>query len=297
MPLSTGCTNLDNLTDGGIPERRVSGIFSQPNLGKSFFSTQLALNAISQGKKVLYLCSKSEYDSRKIAEILKHRFGVEKVPEYKQVKNLASLGRLFGSDITIDYSKDKVSVYIRDLPKRDSKHRTIKYDWTYENFQDYDLVILDSFSELLKLDILVSQLQDLPARSSIETYLFGKFTDACEDFGSTFFLVHHISQSPIGPIRITRPFGGPILMYLSKYLIEMDNPGKKLWTKYGAEARRVRLFRWVGKPRTDWIGLVLKENEGFYGLDDDTLDLQDDEEELTETEEEKKEPSVEVVIE
>lgn len=268
------CTDvkvLDELTDGGFPERRVSGVFGLPNIGKSLLLNQVAMKAISKGKSVLYVLTPSEYDSLNISKIFFKRFNTDKLPDTYNIQNAMDFGRMFDMDISIDRSKDKTSVQIRDL-----KRRKNTAEFSYKDFENYDLVIVDSFSEMLKLSI-VMELQNLGARSTIETQLFGKMTECMNDCKTTFILVHHASQNPMVIFDSQTPFGGPVLMYLSKYLLLIKGPTSDQFTKYGRNAKRVQRYRWTGKMLSDFVPVLVKENYGYVDVEENVASLVDEE--------------------
>jgi len=286
MVFSTDMESLDNLLFGGFPEGRVSGIFSLPNIGKSLLSMQIAMKAISEGRNCLYLTSPSEYDSEKISKIFFNRYNTDKMPDFLKVKDCVELGKLFYIDLNIDDSKKKTEVIFTDIKRKDQKKVSEELGFGRKNFSNYDLIIIDSFSELVKLSIQ-SAVQNLSARSLIETKLFAAFVDVMEEFNNTFILVHHSSANPMqfgGEVQ--RPYGGPVLMYLSKYLIMLKGPDAKLYKEFGKEAgsltRRIQRYRWTGSLPSGFMGVQIKENWGYIDLPDwKSRNLENDEDENT----------------
>jgi len=267
MGFSTDAESLDNLLFGGFPEKRVSGIFASPNTGKSLLSMQVAMKAISEGKECLYITSPSEYDSNKISEIFFKRFNTEKTPDFLKVKNCVDLGKLFYLDLDISDEKKKTEVIISDIKKKDQKKLSEEIGFKKSDFGKYDLVVIDSFSELVKLSIQ-SAVQNLAARSIVETRLFAAFVETMEEFDTTFILVHHSSVNPLAFADIHKPYGGPVLMYLSKYLLLLKGPDKKLRDDVGPMGRRVQRYRWTGSLPSEFLGLEIKENWGYVDLPD-----------------------------
>ena len=271
MAFSTDMKNIDDTLFGGFPEGRISGIFAVPNTGKSLLANQVVMKAMSEDKRCLILTSPSEYDSYKISEIFLERYGLTKdnLPDYKKVLNMTSLGSLFGLDVVIDKTKDKTSVQIRDKKmKRKKKDEEPIKEWGIKDFEPYDLIVIDSFSELIKLSI-VMELQNLGARSSLETQMFGAMTDCMERSDTTFILIHHASVNPIGWGDAQYPFGGPVLMYLSKYLILMKKADKPLYEKYGKMGRRIQRYRWTGSIESEFEQIVIKKDWGLVDAETD----------------------------
>lgn len=271
MVFSTDMPNIDDMLFGGFPEGRVSGIFAVPNTGKSLLANQVAMKAISEGKKCLFLMSPSEYDSRKISEIFLERYGLTEkdLPDYKKILNMTNLGSLFGLDIIVDKTGNKTSVQIREKKaKRKKKGEEPVKEWRMKDFEPYDLIIIDSFSELIKLSI-VMEVQNLGARSSMETQIFGAMTECMEKYNTTFILVHHASVNPMAIADAQSPFGGPVLLYLSKYLVLMKKANKPLYDKFGKLGRRIQRYRWTGSIESEFEPMVIKKDYGLIDAEDE----------------------------
>jgi len=263
---ATDVKTIDELIFGGFPEQRVSGIFALPNTGKSLLATQVMMNAIHDGKKCLHITTPSEYDSDKIAKIFLDRFKVDKIPDYCKVLNSQAFGAMLNIYIDLDKSKDKISIQIRDMKSKEIKERKTNGEWTREDLSKYDLIVLDSFSEMIKLT-MVMEPQNLGARSIIETQLFGAMTECMEEYGNTFILTHHASVNPIAFADKQNPFGGPVLMYLSKYLILLKKADKPLFDKVGMRGRRVQRYRWTGSMESEFKPVMIKEDYGYADLE------------------------------
>lgn len=219
MVFSTDVRALDNIIEGGFPDNRISGVFAFPNLGKSLLCNQVAMKAASEGKKCLFLLTPSEFDSNRITNIFKDRYEVdEKNLTFLKIISGELFASLFNLNMIINNSTNKTSVVIREKERWRKDERPI--DWKISNFQDYDLVVVDSFSELIKMT-LVLDIQNFGARSAIETQLFSAMSRTIEDYNTTFLLVHHTSKNPMARVDSQNPFGGAVLMYLSKYLLLM----------------------------------------------------------------------------
>lgn len=278
MAFSTDVRALDNIIEGGIPENRISGVFAFPNLGKSLLCNQIAMKAASEGKKCLFLLTPSEFDSNRIVNIFKDRYTVDKRNlTFLKIISGEAFASLFNLNLIVNNSTNKTSITIREKEKWRKGERS--FDWHTNNFQDYDLVIVDSFSELIKMT-LVLDIQNFGARSAIETHLFSAMSRMIEDYHTTFLLVHHTSKNPMARVDTQNPFGGAVLMYLSKYLLLMKAASKKLYDKYGYMARRIQRYRWTGLVKSEFVPLLIKENWGFIDVEDNDIDDINDEEDI-----------------
>lgn len=264
MVYSTDTDSIDDLLFGGFPEKRVSGIFASPNTGKSLLTMQTCMKALVEDKKCLYITSPSEYDSKAISQIFFKRFNTERTPDFIKARTCVDLAKLFNLDMVIDNSKDKTAVTIRNMKKKDIREST---GFVRDQFANYNLIVVDAFSELVKLSIQTA-IQNLIARSDIETHLFGAFTDVMEDYDCTFLLTHHSSVNPMAWADVHKPYGGPVLMYLSKNLLLIKKPDKKLYSEVGIMGRRIQRYRWTGSLPSDFLGIVVKKDWGYTDLDD-----------------------------
>jgi len=277
---STDISSLDKLIDGGFPDQRVSGIFALPNLGKSLLGLQTVMKAVSEGKRGLILSSPSEFDNDRIlSNIFLNRFDISEkdIPKVIRLVNITQLGFMFNLNINFDNSKNKLSATIQ---KRERWFKEEKpFEWKIKNFEDYDIVLIDSFSELIKLAV-ISDVQNFPIRSALETQLYGAMTEAMVDYDFTTLLIHHTSKNPMSFADVQTPFGGAVLMYLSKYLLFMNNPTAPLYRKYGKNIRRIMRYRWTGRMQSEHIPILIKENYGFVEPDnwsEEDKDLLEDE--------------------
>jgi len=266
MTYNTDIKIVDDALSGGFPSNRVGAIFGPPNIGKSVLCCQISTNALSKDENVYYISSVSEKDSESYFDLFKDRYSVTKHPEFNSLAHLSDLGSLFNKHLKILYSNEKAgnketvgkaSVIVRDETAKEIVDKV----WRKENFEDYNLIILDSISEFLKMGI-VHELQNLPARSIVQNFLFSVFNDVMSDYGSTVILTHHVTKT-ISFRSTSYPFGGPGVLYLSKYLLEIDKAKKDCWNRYKDEARSFRRYRWPAKVTSDWLCVRLKRDWGF----------------------------------
>jgi len=266
MTYNTDIKSVDDALNGGFPNNRVGAIFGPPNIGKSVLCCQISINAMSRDENIYYISSVSEKDSESYFDLFKDRYSVSKRPEFNSLSHLSDLGSLLDKHLKILYSNEKAgnketvgkaSVIIRDETAKEIVDKV----WRREHFKDYNLIILDSISEFLKMGI-IHEMQNLPARSIVQNFLFSAFNDVMSDYDSTVILTHHVTKT-ISFRSTTYPFGGPGVLYLSKYLLEIDKPKKDCWNRYKDEARSLRRYRWPAKVTSDWICARLKRDWGF----------------------------------
>ena len=265
---------LDEKIGGGFPNNRVSAIFGSPNIGKSMMCVQCAINSLIEDKKVIYITSMSERDSEQYFHVFDDRYKdwIDKKDniDFIYVSDLADLGDKFDYMLNINYSREKSddSMGKASLIVKNQSSDTIrnKKNWKREYFMNYDLIIIDSLSELVKLDIM-SDLANFPARSQTLTFLFAIFNDCMNDFNNTFLLTHHLTKSVIGYANASYLWGGASLGYLSKHIIEIDSPKKTAYDKFKKEGRSLKIYRWPGLQESEFFDVSLYKDWGYLDID------------------------------
>ena len=266
----TDISCLDNMIGGGFPDNRVSAVFGPPNVGKSMMCVQTAINAMLESKKVIYITSMSERDSKQYFHVFDERYPewIDKRGsiDFLYVSDLQDLASKFDYYLNIIYSNEKsdssmgkVTLVIRN--QMDDIIR-LKKDWRRDDFKGYDLVIIDSLSELVKLDIM-SDMQNFPARSQVLTFLFAIFNDCMNDFNDTFLLTHHVSKAIGGFGKASYLWGGTAVGYLSKHIIEIDSPKKSSYDKFKKDGKSIKVYRWPGLQESEFFDVSLYKDWGY----------------------------------
>jgi hypothetical protein len=98
--------------------------------------------------------------------------------------------------------------------------------------------------------------------------LFKEFGNLMNDFDLTVLLLHHSSQNPMSFMSSQNPYGGPMIIYEEKYLMQLNNADQSLYNKVGKRGKRVKRFRYAGKIESDYVPVVLKKDYGYIDLED-----------------------------
>jgi len=271
--LKTGSEVIDELFGGGLPYGVVSGIYGKAMTGKSMFGYQVGLSNIKNGGKTLYIDTEGirEQDIRKLlykfgerwdltkGEIDKN-FIIKSTLGHPQYNSLQTLFMFFGEVLMIDQSdKGKLTVNFR------TKKSTplIKP----ESLEKFSMIILDSLTNPLKTTI-GSNTSNLPARAQVEERLYAIFSHLATRYNMSIPIIHHASCNPVSLFGVDfgNMWGGDTILYNTKYAIQFWSATSKIQkeTKWGNEARRVRLFRNPYKKATgEWKVVRLKEDYGF----------------------------------
>lgn len=269
----TDIKNLDSIIGGGFPENRVSAIFGSPAIGKSMMCIQTAVNALLVNKKVVYISSMSEKDSSEYLNIYNNRYpelqNKKKNIDFIYVSDLQDLADKFDYFLNINYSNEKsdttmgkASIIIRNQTEDIIEQK----NWKRRYFENYNLIIIDSLSELVKLDIF-SEMQNFPARSQCLMFLFSIFNDAINDYDNTFLITHHLTKAITGYGNANYIWGGASIGYLSKHIIEIDNPKKSSYERFKKEGRSIKIYRWPAIAETEFYDVCLLENWGYVDID------------------------------
>jgi len=67
--ISTGCTSLDRLLDGGIPYSNVSLVYGEAETGKTTLAIQCAVNCARNGQKVIFIDADNSFSTRRLSQI------------------------------------------------------------------------------------------------------------------------------------------------------------------------------------------------------------------------------------
>ena len=275
--LKSGCNTVDTILGGGFRYGTVTAVTSEPNIGKTKLSLQLALaNVASTGKKSMIIDTEGE-DRDDIMEILK-RFGKRYNLSEDEIKkkitivncqgdiqepSLIKLMKLFGYKLKLELSEKggKYSVSFQNVKPEIDQYKP----------SDYSFIVIDSLSSPLK-ETIGTETQNLPARASIVQRLFGKLYQYAKTHNICFVVNHHTSRNPITPFGrdFGKVFGGDPVLYNSKYILQIiDSTSKIKKTKFQGfedEARRVRLLRHPYIKSDKLYDIRLKEDYGFVDI-------------------------------
>jgi circadian clock protein KaiC len=129
--VSTGCTGLDDILNGGLPPFRQYLLHGSPGVGKSTLSMQFLMEGVKQGERCLYLAlSESEDELRDTAK--SHGWSLDGIT----IRDLASIGTLDADENTLfHHSEVELSETVSRLTEAVEKVKPTR-------------VVLDSLSEL-----------------------------------------------------------------------------------------------------------------------------------------------------
>lgn len=71
--ITTGIKKLDSLLGGGIREGVITDIFGSEGTGKSLLATQISINSLNLGNRVLFLDTTGGFRPERMLELIKHR--------------------------------------------------------------------------------------------------------------------------------------------------------------------------------------------------------------------------------
>ena len=253
--LSTGCKTIDDLMFGGFPIPAVSGIVSEPNIGKSQLVAQTAL---ANNSGVIIETEQKGYDF----SYYEKRFGVEE--NKVQVINILELTELLkfcGINAQLSLSKGgkiKTTLELMDnfqLQQILGKHKP-------------KMFAIDSFSMPLK-SYLEQKAENLPVRATIENILFGRLQEVARDYNCAVVLTHHEGgPDPLNPWKKADAYGGPIVLYNTGYLLHLYDSVADLRKKYGETVKRIRRERWIFKLASEQVPVDLKEDYGYTEVEE-----------------------------
>ena len=72
--ITTGCSSLDNLLDGGLPADGVALVYGEAETGKTSLTIQCAVYCARKGCKTLFIDSDSTFSTHRLSQIAYHDF-------------------------------------------------------------------------------------------------------------------------------------------------------------------------------------------------------------------------------
>ena len=276
--IETGLKSLDELLGGGIPKGKLLCFYGIPQIGKSWLARQILFSASRFNVKSLYIDTESELDKdfwSFLVDVFKKRWKDAKpdLVSWRIIPDIFELGRLFGIQFTLSYSKERVTV-LHQYPKREhgediessEKGRNwIEYAPIKKQVDDgLSLLIVDSLSGPIKPEI-PSATQNFGARASVQRPLLASF-QKLNELGVTVIFTTHASRNPQEQYSYVS-WGGDDIVYYSKFIYALLPPLKADKQAFGPEARRVKRVRHPGKVE-DVRTVVLQKDYGFISAEE-----------------------------
>ena len=255
--ISTGSKKLDEFLGGGLPIGSIANLIGNSKIGKSLFCIQCSsLFSITTGKPVLYCDTEaaliSEDVQKRILGFFNKRFNGESAVDFVDIRDLTSFADFLGLNIKI-------------LPTETGKRLDAMIQYStiteespiFELMKDvgYGMLVIDSFSALIKRAVPVPPQQNFPARAAIINVLFGRLDEIVSRLRIPCIAVNHISIAPDNPYAKGRLYGGTAMFYNSKLILQI----------LGGKDKNHRRFRLVYMPgRTEEeIEIELRRDYGY----------------------------------
>lgn len=111
--ISTGCTSLDRLLDGGIPDSNISLVYGEAETGKTTLAMQCAVNCAKKGQKVIFIDTDNTFSARRLSQIA--YYNLEKLsPLIILLKPNSFQEQIVAMDHLEEYSTEKVGLIVVD---------------------------------------------------------------------------------------------------------------------------------------------------------------------------------------
>lgn len=250
---------------GGIPIGYPSAIFGEPEMGKTWFTIQLACSSINsdRGKKKAIIINTELKSLESIIFRLASRFSIDpndiiciKVPSIEE------FGKLFGYNISLNMNENggkiNPNMYMDGFNNNSLEK---KY-----NLKEVGFIGIDSFTALFERNI-TSKGSNYPVRATITHQLFNSFYTLATSYNLSVFMTCH-STGNIN-LSVTKkdetPIGADPLLYNTDFLLHIRRPKKK--TKNSENIKYIERRRFPGlKNNESGVDVKLKENYGFVDL-------------------------------
>ncbi len=249
--IKTHCQTIDDLLLGGFPLSRVSGLVSEPNVGKSQLIAQTSL---TNKKSLIIETEGKDYDL--MFEYLSKRFDIKNEVEVITILELEELLKYCGLDVSLETSKGGKVKTSMEVIKESNLYKRVKASNT-------SFVAIDSLSMPIK-SYIEQKSENLPARATIENMLFGRLQWLAHKCECAVIITHH--EQGINPINVWKKadaYGGPIVMYNTGYLLHLYDGTKALQKEYGEGVKRIKRERYIGKKESDIKLVDLREDWGY----------------------------------
>lgn len=240
----TGVSSIDKLMYGGFKRGKVTLLVGSSKSGKTTLMLQTAVNlAMRQGLKTFYIDTENMFAEnddvlRGSLRIFKRELYPDLDPDtFDYIKiakgtDTSHIKKLINVNIDMQQSGRKVQVNVSKWAMRTSSlYNELKSG-------EYGLVVLDSFSALIKNMGSLATTANLPARASVIEAIWYRFEEMAKDLNVAVVFISHesydkirIKLKDIVTSTVTDDtffaWGGQSLLYLVKYMYYMSSVSEK----------------------------------------------------------------------
>jgi len=260
--LSTECQAFDKMFGGGIPRGKISGVYGEPNTGKSILCHQISARIWEEyEKEIFYIDTERKMkgpDGRKYQKWMRDRFDIPAFKiNYFEAPDIKELMDLFGWELALKYSEIEEEEDPSETKgaKMDSLLMNKGNNTVREEMEkwDYGIIILDSATDPVE-GIMGSDRSNFPARHPLNVRIGKCLRNIAVDFEIPAFITAHLSKD-VSPWSATSPKGGRGFGYGVPYWAYLKG-GSKIGT------REFKRHRATGLPK-DSFKCKLKKDWGF----------------------------------
>jgi RecA/RadA recombinase len=221
--VSTGSKTVDMLIGNGIPLGMVLNVIGESKIGKTLFSVQCACSAsIQLGAPTLYIDTEGVFVSEEVQKgflsIFEKRFGKKPEVDFVELRDLTNFADFLGLNIRVQPSESgkRLDALIQ--------YSTIAEESpVFQLMKDigYKMLVIDSFSALIKRTVPVPPQQNYPARAAIVNVTFGRLDEIVSKLRIPAIVVNHTSKAPDNPFAHGKMYGGSAMIYNSKLILQI----------------------------------------------------------------------------
>ena len=278
-PIDTGIPELNYVfsgrEDGGILTKTLTGIFAEPQIGKTALSCYLAVAIPSliykrDGEKLpsLYIELEDFFGNKEEGVLdkywypLERRFGISEdlSNELFEIKvwgsNIHKVGALLGKEIKIEASGKKTSVTIKELGKAPLEEKMKE--------QPYSIIVVDGLHMAIKKAFPQIALGDYPARRSLQDAIFLPFYEFAVRHSIPVVFTLHGIRDPSKPFGGVSYWGGDSVGYAFKNLYKMTKGSGQLGS-HGV-VREISVHRSQVKPEKRTATIAIIEEWGVESM-------------------------------
>lgn len=255
--VSTGSKTIDGLLGKGIPLGMILNVIGESKIGKSLFAIQCASYAsIQLDAPALYIDTEGVFvsdDTKQIfLSMFAKRFNDQPDVDFVELRDLTNFADFLGLDIQVNPTESgkRLDALIQYMT-------TATESPIFDLIKDigYKMIVIDSFSALVKRVIPVPPQQNYPARASIINVVFGRLDEIVSKMQIPAIVVNHTSKAPDNPFVHGHLYGGSAMIYNSKLILQI--------LKHKEE--KMRKFKLVYAPGRieEVVDVSLKDDYGY----------------------------------
>ncbi len=234
--LSTGCSSLDELLDGGIEYGSITEVYGEGGSGKTNLSLQLSRNTVRAGRKVVFI------DTESVSPERLHQICTDE-----------------NNDCDFDAVSSQI-IFFTPYSLKEQSAAIQKAEKLLASGIDVGLIVLDSATIFYRVDL--GNGNDNEPRKVL-TRMITRILTMARRYDIPAFVTTQVYADP--DADVLRPVGGTGMSHNAKTIVQLEQG------EYGYRRAVVKKHRSIPKGKSVWFritGLGIEDpEEGYEGLE------------------------------